>query len=132
MIVFGCFSRITKCLGRTQTRTRDRMWYNTFVEVMRMLTDRKTDSKEAQDRQQRQVIAFTDQLKEIMSAAEVSKLEVTGDNSVDSRIHKKVTHELNTHSTSHMIVRIRIVAIFFYPALSECAQLQLKYINALN
>ena len=45
-----------------------------------MLTDRKTDSKEAQDRQQRQVIAFTDQLKEIMSAAEVSKLEVKGDN----------------------------------------------------
>ena len=32
-IVFGCFSRITKLIGRTETRTRERMCFQTIQTV---------------------------------------------------------------------------------------------------
>ena len=39
MIVYGCFSRIKNCLGRTETQTRDRMYCKTIRTVIDISRD---------------------------------------------------------------------------------------------
>ena len=41
MIVYGCFSHIQKMLGRTETRTRDRM----YCQAIRTVTDISRDDR---------------------------------------------------------------------------------------